>query len=47
MYNRVVKYNIKNPPRIFKVGTHTKFNLYDCGDIYLKDDEQLTLNDLQ
>ena len=32
MYNRVVKYNIKNPPRVFKVGTNIKFNLYDCGD---------------
>ena len=42
MYNHHVKYNPKDPPRIFKVGTHKKFNIYDCGNIYLNNDEQLT-----
>tara|TARA_E500000178_G_scaffold104324_1_gene103972 strand:+ start:151 stop:522 length:372 start_codon:yes stop_codon:yes gene_type:complete len=35
-----IKKNI--PPRLFEVGNKVKFNIKDCGSIYLKSDEQVT-----
>jgi len=37
-----VKFDPKQPPRIFKVGNSIKFDMKDCGNIALDPDEQLT-----
>jgi hypothetical protein len=38
----VVKFDPKQPPRIFKVGNSIQFDMKDCGNIALDPDEQLT-----
>jgi hypothetical protein len=37
-----MKFHEINPPRIFKVGNHAKFDMSDCGRVTLESDEQLT-----
>jgi hypothetical protein len=36
-------FNETNPPRVFKVGNRTTFDMKDCGSIRLDADEQITL----
>lgn len=38
-----MKFDRKNPPRLFEVGNDIKFNMKDCGAIALDSDEQVTL----
>ncbi|MFN4312185.1 MAG: hypothetical protein ACK4FK_16495 [Ferrovibrio sp.] len=38
-----MKFDIKSPPRRFKVGNSIQFELMDCGDLHLDPDEQVTL----
>jgi len=37
-----VRFDPKQPPRLFQVGNSVKFNMKDCGRIELEQDEQLT-----
>lgn len=37
-----MKFEKLSPPRVFRVGNDVKFNLYDCGRVVLKPDEQVT-----
>lgn len=37
-----MKFDRKDPPRLFEVGNSVKFNMKDCGTIALDDDEQVT-----
>ncbi len=37
-----MRFNPKQPPRLFQVGNAVKFNMKDCGRIELEQDEQLT-----
>lgn len=37
-----MKFEAKNPPRAFTVGNSVKFELKDCGSVYLQPDEQVT-----
>ncbi len=37
-----MKFDPKQPPRIFKVGNSIQFDMKDCGNIALDPDEQLT-----
>lgn len=37
-----MKFNAKTPPRAFEVGNTIRFNIYDCGDMHLEADEQIT-----
>jgi hypothetical protein len=39
----VVKFEPKQPPRLFKVGNSVKFDMKDCGSLRLEPDEQVTL----
>ncbi len=37
-----MKFDLKQPPRLFQVGNSIKFDMKDCGSIELDHDEQLT-----
>ncbi len=37
-----MRFDPKQPPRLFQVGNVVKFNMKDCGRIELEQDEQLT-----
>lgn len=37
-----MKFDPKDPPRVFRVGNATKFDMRDCGNVTLEPDEQLT-----
>lgn len=37
-----MKFEEKNPPRLFPVGNDVKFDMADCGNVFLKPDEQVT-----
>lgn len=37
-----MRFDPKQPPRLFQVGNAVKFNMKDCGRIELEHDEQLT-----
>lgn len=37
-----MKFVAKEPPRRFAVGTHVRFEMYDCGSLALEPDEQVT-----
>lgn len=37
-----MKLELKNPPRTFVVGKKGNIKLFDCGNVFLGDDEQLT-----
>jgi hypothetical protein len=39
----VVKFEPRQPPRLFKVGNAVKFDMKDCGTLRLEPDEQVTL----
>lgn len=38
-----MKFEPKQPPRLFKVGNSVKFDMKDCGSLRLEPDEQVTL----
>jgi len=38
-----VKFEPRQPPRLFKVGNAVKFDMKDCGTLRLEPDEQVTL----
>lgn len=38
-----MKFEPKQPPRLFKVGNSVKFDMQDCGVLRLEPDEQVTL----
>lgn len=38
-----MKFEPKQPPRLFKVGNSVKFDMQDCGVLRLEPDEQITL----
>jgi hypothetical protein len=37
-----MKFEPQTPPRAFSVGNSTKFEMHDCGSVYLAADEQVT-----
>lgn len=37
-----MKFDAKIPPRLFTVGNSVKFDMKDCGDMFLVSDEQVT-----
>ncbi len=37
-----MKFHEKKPPRSFSVGNTVKFDMLDCGTVYLEDNEQIT-----
>ncbi|WP_085906789.1 hypothetical protein [Kiloniella majae] len=37
-----MKFEEKNPPRLFPVGNSIKFDMADCGELHLNPDEQVT-----
>lgn len=38
-----MKFEPRQPPRLFKVGNSVKFDMLDCGTLRLEPDEQVTL----
>lgn len=38
----VVRFQAKQPPRLFEVGNSIKFDMKDCGSLHLDPDEQVT-----
>ncbi len=37
-----MKFEPRDPPRLFSVGNSAKFDMQDCGSLYLEPDEQVT-----
>ena len=37
-----MRFDRKNPPRVFTVGNTVKFDMCDCGSVHLQPDEQIT-----